>query len=64
MAQFEGMISEVLSENPKELIFDLTQSEFISAQGYAAIGRCSLEVPVEGSVQNRPAHRRSSPSRL
>ena len=47
MAQFEVMITEVLSSKPKELIFDLTQSQFVSAQGYDAIGRCSLEVPVE-----------------
>ena len=46
MAQFERMITEVLSDSPKELTFDLTHSQFISAQGYAAIGRCSLEVPV------------------
>ena len=47
MAQFEAMIGEVLSHEPKGLVFDLTQSEFVSAQGYDAIGRCSLEVPVE-----------------
>ena len=47
MVQFERMITEVLSGNPKQLIFDLTHSQFISAQGYAAIGRCSPEVPVE-----------------
>jgi hypothetical protein len=46
MAQFERMITEVLSDSPKELIFDLTHSQFISAQGYAAIGHCSLVVPV------------------
>jgi hypothetical protein len=46
MSQFERMITEVLSGSPKELIFDLTQSQFVSAQGYAAIGHCSLEVPV------------------
>jgi hypothetical protein len=46
MAQFEQMIAEVLSGSPKELVFDLTRSQFISAQGYAAIGHCSLEVPV------------------
>jgi hypothetical protein len=46
MVQFERMITEVLSGSPKELIFDLTRSQFISAQGYAAIGDCSLEVPV------------------
>jgi anti-anti-sigma regulatory factor len=47
MAQFEVMITEVLSSGPKALIFDLTQCQFVSAQGYDAIGRCSLEVPVE-----------------
>ena len=41
------MITEVLSGKPKELIFDLTQSEFVSAQGYDAIGRCSLRLPVQ-----------------
>jgi hypothetical protein len=46
MAQFEQVISEVLSVRPKELIFDLTQSEFVCAQGYAAIGQCSSEVHV------------------
>lgn len=46
MVQFERVIIEVLAASPKELIFDLTQSQFISAQGYAAIGRCSSEVPV------------------
>ena len=46
MVQFERMITEVLQGSPKELIFDLTQSQFVSAQGYAAIGHCSLEVPV------------------
>ena len=47
MTQFELMITELLSGKPKELIFDLTQSEFVSAQGYDAIGRCSLRLPVE-----------------
>jgi hypothetical protein len=46
MAEFERVIAKVLSASPKELIFDLTESQFVSAQGYAAIGRCSSEVPV------------------
>jgi hypothetical protein len=29
------------------LIVDLTGCQFVSAQGYAAIGRCSLRTPVE-----------------
>jgi len=53
MAQFQGIISEVLWNDPRELIFDLTQCAFVSAQGYAAIGRCSLEVPVR--VRSRTA---------
>lgn len=47
IAQFELAITELLSSNPRGLIFDLTQSRFVSAQGYDAIGRCSLEVPVQ-----------------
>lgn len=47
MAQFESVIAELLSSKPKQLLFDLTQSQFVSAQGYDIIGRCSLEVPVE-----------------
>jgi anti-anti-sigma factor len=46
MAQFERVITEVVSGSPKELIFDLSQCQFMSAQGYAAIGDCSMEVPV------------------
>jgi hypothetical protein len=46
MMQFERMITDVLSGSPKELIFDLTQSQFICAQGFAAIGACSVEVAV------------------
>jgi hypothetical protein len=46
MAEFERMVTEVLAGSPNELIFDLTQSQFVSAQGYDAIGRCSVEVPV------------------
>ena len=56
MAQFERVITEVLSASPKELIFDVTQSQFISAQGYAAIGRCSSEVPVR--LRSRTTSRR------
>ncbi len=55
MVQFERALAEVLSGNPKELIFDLTQSQFISAQGYAAIGRCNLEVPVRVRCRTRLA---------
>jgi anti-anti-sigma regulatory factor len=47
LTQFELVITETLSTEPSGLVFDLTQSEFVSAQGYDAIGRCSLEIPVE-----------------
>jgi hypothetical protein len=35
------------------LIVDLTDCQFVSAQGYATIGRCSLHTPVE--VRSRTA---------
>lgn len=46
MAYFERVLAEVLSRRPREITFDLTDAQFISAQGYSAIGRCSLEVRV------------------
>ena len=46
LAWFERLIAEVLSSEPRELRFDLTQARFVSAQGYAAMGRCSREVRV------------------
>ena len=57
METFERVVAEVLSSSPRALIFDLTQSEFISAQGFAAIGRCSSEVPVEIRSWTRLASR-------
>lgn len=55
MEQFERTITDVLSGNPKALTFDLTKSQFISAQGYAAIGQCSLELPVKVLCRTRLA---------
>jgi anti-anti-sigma factor len=46
MARFERVLADVLSGGPRELMFDLTRARFISAQGYAAMGRCSLDVRV------------------
>ena len=46
MERFEGTVAEVLSGHPSELLFDLTQSEFVCAQGYSVIGRCSAQVKV------------------
>jgi anti-anti-sigma regulatory factor len=51
MAAFEQVVAEVLSGKPKELFFDLTQTQFISIQGYVAMGRCSLGVHV--SIRSR-----------
>ncbi len=51
MAAFEQVVAGVLSGKPKELIFDLTQTQFISIEGYAAMGRCSLGVDV--SIRSR-----------
>lgn len=47
MAQFERAVDAVLSSNPRELIFDLSRSQFVSAQGYATMGRCSDQLPIE-----------------
>ena len=52
IAEFERVVAEVLSHSPQELVFDLTQTYFISAQGYAAMGRCSLG-GVHVSVRSR-----------
>ena len=41
MDRFEQVVAEVLSSRPREVIFDLTRSRFISIQGYVVIGRCS-----------------------
>ena len=46
MDRFEGTVAELLSGQPRELLFDLIQSEFVCAQGYFVIGRCSAEVKV------------------
>ena len=53
MDRFEQVVAEVLSSRPREVIFDLTRSQFVSIQGYAAIGRCSLAFHV--SVRPRTA---------
>lgn len=47
MAAFEQALSTAMREPLMELIVDLTGCQFVSAQGYAAIGRCSLRTPVE-----------------
>ncbi len=46
MERFEGTVAELLSCHPSELLFDLTKSEFVCAQGYSVMGRCSAEVKV------------------
>ena len=47
MEQFEQALAEVMAESPPGLLFDLTECQFVSARGYAAMGRCSVTVPVE-----------------
>jgi anti-anti-sigma factor len=44
MPEFREVLATVLSNRPRELIFDLTNARFVSAQGFVAIGRCSLVV--------------------
>ncbi len=47
MGQFEQALAEVMAESPPGVLFDLTECQFVSAQGYAAMGRCSVTTPVE-----------------
>jgi hypothetical protein len=47
MRAFEQALRTAMAEPLMGLIVDLTDCQFVSAQGYAAIGRCSLQTPVE-----------------
>jgi hypothetical protein len=47
MGAFEQALRTAMAEPLIGLIVDLTDCQFVSAQGYAAIGRCSLKTPVE-----------------
>jgi hypothetical protein len=47
MGPFEQALAEVMGESPQRLLFDLTECQFVSAQGYAAMGRCSASTRVE-----------------
>jgi hypothetical protein len=47
MGAFEQALRTATAEPMVGLIVDLTDCQFVSAQGYAAIGRCSLYTPVE-----------------
>jgi hypothetical protein len=47
MGSFEQALAQVMAQSPPALLFDLTECEFVSAQGYEAIGRCSATAPVE-----------------
>jgi hypothetical protein len=47
MGQFEQVLRAATTEPLMGLVIDLTECQFISAQGYAAIGRLSLRTPVE-----------------
>jgi hypothetical protein len=44
MATFEGTLAAALSRRPRRVIFDISAAQFISVQGFAAIGRCSQVV--------------------
>jgi hypothetical protein len=47
MGAFEQALRAVMAEPLLGLIVDLTPCQFVSAQGCAAIGRCSLKTRVE-----------------
>jgi hypothetical protein len=57
MGPFEQALHSVLADSPTGLIFDLTACEFVSAQGYAAMGCCSLTMPVEVRSRTNIARR-------
>jgi anti-anti-sigma factor len=46
MDRFERTVADLLSDHPRELLFDLTQAQFISVQGYWVMGACSAAVHV------------------
>jgi hypothetical protein len=46
MERFERAVADVLEDGPGELIFDLTSSPFVSAQGYSLMGRCAAVAKV------------------
>ena len=47
MWSFEEALGEVMAQRPSKLLFDLTECRFVSAQGYATMGRCSASTSVE-----------------
>jgi anti-anti-sigma regulatory factor len=47
MPPFEEALAEVMAQHPSQLLIDLTECRFVSAQGYAAMGRCSASTSIE-----------------
>jgi anti-anti-sigma regulatory factor len=47
MGSFEEALAEVMVQRPSQMLFDLTECRFVSAQGYAAMGRCSVSTSVK-----------------
>ena len=44
MPAFEAALDALLSASPREALFDVCGAQFISVEGFAAIGRVSLTV--------------------
>ena len=44
MACLDSALEESLAPQPETIIVDLSRTDFVSAAGYAAIGRCSRQV--------------------
>jgi hypothetical protein len=55
MAHFEAALAAVLMRSPRRVIFDLSAAQFISAQGFAAMGRCSGDFKVAVCSSSRLA---------
>jgi anti-anti-sigma factor len=44
MPAFAIALAAVATDKPRHLVLDLTAAEFVSSQGFVAIGRCSQEL--------------------
>lgn len=46
MDRFEQTVADQLNDHPRELVFDVTQAQFICAQAFCVMGTCCAEVKV------------------
>src|ERR1700722_18183789 len=53
MGDFELVVATLIKGCPRSLTFDLTNAAFVSAAGYATMGRCSLIADVKIRSNNK-----------